>query len=152
MVRTVRAWRLATRLEGESITSAGCRPGASRRIESRYLHRDGSWRWSEATCINLHEPAFKAIVVNVHDITDRDQAEEAVRTSSCCMSRFAMSDVFIMLGPDSCCIMSRSAYQHRDTARWLEFYRLSLWGLLQHRCKALAVEPRKASASVENVG
>lgn len=59
------------------------KPGASRRIELRYQHKDGSWRWAEATCNNLlQEPAVNAIVVNVHDITDRKQAEEAVRASN----------------------------------------------------------------------
>lgn len=58
-------------------------PGASRRVESRYRHKDGSWRWAEATCTNLlHEPAVGAVVINVHDITERKEAERAVQASN----------------------------------------------------------------------
>src|SRR6185503_11025661 len=43
----------------------------------RLRHRDGSWRWIEATVTNmLDEPAVNAIVVNYRDITERRQAEE----------------------------------------------------------------------------
>ncbi|MEA4906732.1 MAG: PAS domain S-box protein [Anaerolineaceae bacterium] len=46
----------------------------------RYRHKDGSWRWIEATGTNLlDEPSVGAVVVNYRDITERKQAEADVR-------------------------------------------------------------------------
>jgi len=46
----------------------------SRRIRVR--HKDGSWRWTEATVRNLlHVPAVGGVVVNWRDVTDQHQAE-----------------------------------------------------------------------------
>ncbi len=46
-------------------------------FEHRIRHKDGSWRWIEATDRNLiHNPAIGAIVVNFRDVTERRQAEE----------------------------------------------------------------------------
>ena len=43
----------------------------------RYRHKDGTWRWVEATMTNLlHDPDVQALVTNVRDITERKQAEE----------------------------------------------------------------------------
>ncbi len=39
-------------------------------------HKDGSWRWIEATTRNLlHEPSVQAVVVNFRDITERKLAQ-----------------------------------------------------------------------------
>jgi len=39
---------------------------------SRTLHKDGSWRWLEATVTNLiHDPAINGIIDNFRDVTDR---------------------------------------------------------------------------------
>jgi diguanylate cyclase (GGDEF)-like protein/PAS domain S-box-containing protein len=46
--------------------------GAVAKLEVRSPHRDGSWRWLEASVANLlHEPAVQGIVVNFRDITER---------------------------------------------------------------------------------
>lgn len=48
-------------------------------IETRYRfrHRDGTWRWVEASLNNLlDEPGVLAIVINFRDITDRQRSEE----------------------------------------------------------------------------
>jgi PAS domain S-box-containing protein len=43
----------------------------------RMLHKDGSWRWLEATVTNmLHDPAINGIVGNFRDITERKLEEE----------------------------------------------------------------------------
>lgn len=51
-------------------------------IQYRYKHQNGDWRWIESTFTNLlAEPSVEAIVINFHDITERKQAEEALRKS-----------------------------------------------------------------------
>ena len=45
-------------------------------VEFRVRHRDGSWRWLEATSANLlDDPAIAGLVVNARDITERKQVE-----------------------------------------------------------------------------
>src|SRR5260370_20837656 len=46
----------------------------------RSRHKDGAWRWVEATVTNLlHDPDVQAIVTNLHDISERKQAEEELK-------------------------------------------------------------------------
>ncbi len=55
-------------------------PGYTVRIEYRIRHKDGSWREMEAIACNLvDDPAVAGIIVNSRDVTERKQAEEAVR-------------------------------------------------------------------------
>jgi PAS domain S-box-containing protein len=57
-------------------------PGASVSAQFRFAHKDGPWLWLEATATNLlAEPAVQAVVANFVDITERKQAEEALRQS-----------------------------------------------------------------------
>jgi PAS domain S-box-containing protein len=52
------------------------------RVGTRYRcrHKDGTWRWLEATCTNLlADPDVQAIVTNYRDITAVVEAEEAMR-------------------------------------------------------------------------
>ena len=50
------------------------------RIEFRFQHRDGSWRYFESIGQNLlHDPVVQGIVVNSRDITERKQLEEQIR-------------------------------------------------------------------------
>ena len=50
--------------------------------EVRLRHKDGSWRLVEATAKNLlGNPAVKGIVVNYHDITEREKIESALQES-----------------------------------------------------------------------
>lgn len=52
------------------------------RVEYRFRHKDGSWRWGEAVGVNrLADPAVRAIVVNHRDVTDRKLVELALRES-----------------------------------------------------------------------
>ncbi|MCC5659138.1 EAL domain-containing protein [Nostoc sp. XA010] len=51
--------------------------GATVRVESRFRHKDGSWRFLESTGTNLiAEPLVKGIVINSRDITERKIAED----------------------------------------------------------------------------
>jgi two-component system cell cycle sensor histidine kinase/response regulator CckA len=57
-------------------------PGRPRVAELRMLHRDGSWRVLETVGTSLiDDPAVAGIVVNSRDVTDRREAEEALRRS-----------------------------------------------------------------------
>jgi len=50
------------------------------RMEVRARHKDGSWRTFEAVGRNLlDDPAVAGVVVNMRDITERKDAEEALR-------------------------------------------------------------------------
>jgi two-component system cell cycle sensor histidine kinase/response regulator CckA len=52
------------------------------RLEYRFRHRDGSWRWGEAVGVNrLADPSVHAIVVNHRDVTERKTMEAALRNS-----------------------------------------------------------------------
>ncbi len=56
------------------------KPDGSATATFRNQHIDGSWRWFEATATNLlAESAVQAVVINLHNITDRRQAEENIR-------------------------------------------------------------------------
>jgi diguanylate cyclase (GGDEF)-like protein/PAS domain S-box-containing protein len=53
---------------------------SGRRTELRLQHADGTWRWFEATVTNhRNDPDVRGLVSNLHDITDRKQADEALR-------------------------------------------------------------------------
>lgn len=51
-------------------------------FECRALHRDGTWRWVDVNGMNLlAAPHIGALVANFRDVTERKQAEEALRKS-----------------------------------------------------------------------
>ena len=50
------------------------------RAELRLQHADGTWRWFEATVTDrFADPDVRGMVSNLHDITDRKHADEALR-------------------------------------------------------------------------
>src|SRR5256886_14590577 len=79
------------------------RPGAPLTIEVRLLHRDASWRAVEAVVVNrLGEPAVGAIVVTFRDISERKDAEQALRDSEEQYRSLVegVRDVIFALSPD----------------------------------------------------
>lgn len=47
---------------------------------SRILHKDGTWRWTEDTLINmLHDPSIGGIVDNFRDVTEKVNTESRLR-------------------------------------------------------------------------
>jgi len=68
------ATRLARRLGGDGET------GAPQGLRVR--HKDGSWRWVEGVARNLLDnPYVRGMVANYRDITERREADEALRES-----------------------------------------------------------------------
>ena len=80
------------------------RPGISQpAIEYRVRHRSGCWRSFEAVATNLlNDPAIQGVVVNCHDITDRKQVEEALRSANRQIGNIleSIADAFISIDRD----------------------------------------------------
>ena len=50
---------------------------------SRTRHKDGSWRWMEATITNmLHDPIINGIVDNFRDVTEQKELQDLLRNAS----------------------------------------------------------------------
>jgi PAS domain S-box-containing protein len=59
------------------------RPDALQEICFRTRHKNGSWRWVETSLRNLlHNPQVQAVVATTRDVTERKQAEQALREST----------------------------------------------------------------------
>ncbi|MCE1205455.1 MAG: PAS domain S-box protein [Holophagaceae bacterium] len=66
----------------ETFEACLAQPGQPVRVEYRYARKDGSWIWMEAVAVNLLDtPSVQAIVVNSRDITERMEAQQALRDS-----------------------------------------------------------------------
>jgi PAS domain S-box-containing protein len=78
------------------------KPGSYRESVFRLRHQDGSWHWMEGSVNNLlNEPAVGAIVINYRDVTERIEAELALRDSE---ERFRMlfatsPDALLLIDP-----------------------------------------------------
>ena len=57
-------------------------PGLTLTLQHRARHKSGGWRWFEGTFTSLfHDPSVGGLLANVRDITERRQAEDALRES-----------------------------------------------------------------------
>ena len=62
------------------VTGLLAEPGVSGSLEYRVRHRDGSWRWLEAYARTLSPTSpDEGLIANARDVTDRYQAQEALR-------------------------------------------------------------------------
>ncbi len=75
-------------------------------LQVRVLHGDGSWRWVECTAVNLSDnEAVEGVVINIRDITDRREAQEAIRESERLFRSLAQSSpmgVYLMRPNGEC--------------------------------------------------
>src|SRR5262245_8533597 len=57
-------------------------PGVAIPIECRLRHKDGAWRYMEATAVNrLSDPDVRAVVINYRDISRQKDVEQRLRQS-----------------------------------------------------------------------
>lgn len=65
----------------EKMTEVLSKPGVPvKGYTSRTKHKDGSWRWLEATITNmLHDPDIEGIIDNFRDITDQKKEEQHLK-------------------------------------------------------------------------
>ncbi|MBM0741912.1 PAS domain S-box protein [Phormidium sp. CLA17] len=74
-------------------------------IEYRVRHRDGCWRAFEAVATSLlDDPAIQGVVVNCHDITERNRVEEALRAANRQIVNIleSVTDAFVSLDRNWC--------------------------------------------------
>jgi PAS domain S-box-containing protein len=106
------------------------KPETPIRAEMRIQHKDGSWRWVECIGTNLlGEPAVEAVVVNFRDISERQQATEALRESEERFRQLAehVNAVFWMSDP------------HKSRVLYVSPAYETVWG---RSCSSLYREPR----------
>jgi diguanylate cyclase (GGDEF)-like protein/PAS domain S-box-containing protein len=61
----------------DAVRSAYAEAHGTQRIEIRALHRDGSWRWLDATLLNrTDDPLIDGVILHFHDVTARHLAEQ----------------------------------------------------------------------------
>lgn len=95
------------------------KPGQTAEVDLRARHRDGSWRVLRCTCQNLlHDPALQGIVLNTRDVTERRQAEEALRRSEARFRALVQNlfDVITVVNPDG-----TRRYVSPSIERWLGY-------------------------------
>ena len=67
---------------GEMFVRLRAHPGAVETMTARFRRGDGEYRWVEMIAVNqLDDPAVRGIVTNSRDITDRVDADAAIRAS-----------------------------------------------------------------------
>ena len=101
-------------------------PGVPVSVECRVRHKDGAWRHIEAIAVNrLEETAVGAIVVNYRDVTERRQAEEALRASEERLRYFVRNAQDIIY---NCDLHGRFTYANPTAARVMEYEEGELLG------------------------
>lgn len=101
---------MATVMEGIAM------PGATRRLEYRFRHKDGSWRFIEGVGRNLlDDPTIGGIVVNARDVTERKLAERQ-REELLQQLQAALAEVRTLQGILPICASCKRI--HSEDGRW----------------------------------
>jgi hypothetical protein len=67
----------------ETLARLASDPGLSLELEHRVRHKNGTWRWVEATFTSLFDdPEVGGLIATVRDITARKRTDEALRRTS----------------------------------------------------------------------
>ena len=88
--------------------------GGDLRADMRVHHRDGTLRWCQVSVTNLlDDPVIEGIVVNVHDITERREAEANVASAEARFRTLVQhaADGIIVLGVDAQCQYVSPSYE-----------------------------------------
>ncbi|MDQ1466391.1 MAG: hypothetical protein QOH10_806 [Actinomycetota bacterium] len=89
-------------------------PGTSRCIDVRVHHREGGLRWCQISVTNrLDDPVIQGIVVNVHDITERREAEAGVAAAEARFRSLVQhaADGIMILSSDARCVYVSPSYE-----------------------------------------
>ena len=89
------------------------------RADIRVQHRDGSLRWCQISLTNqLDDPVIEGIVVNVHDITERREAEASVAAAEARFRTLVQhaADGIIILDLDARCSVRQPVVRTADRA------------------------------------
>ncbi len=118
-------------------------PGYTTTLEVCFRHKDGSWRYLEGIGKNLLDnPAIAGIVVNSRDVTERKQAEQALRESE---ERFRLLSESSPIGIFSCDVEGACLYTN---PRWQEIASMTLEESLGYGwVNAIAPEDREVILS-----
>ena len=67
----------------DAVTEVAEDPEGRRQIELKGLHKDGTWRWLDASILNRFEdPLIEGVILHFHDVTPRHLAEQELARRS----------------------------------------------------------------------
>ncbi len=85
--------------------------------ELRVLHVDGRYRWMEINAVNLiSDPVIEGIVVHLHDVTDRRQAEEDLTRAALTDPLTGLANYALLRDRLSVALSRRDSGTHGDVA------------------------------------
>jgi diguanylate cyclase (GGDEF)-like protein/PAS domain S-box-containing protein len=89
-------------------------PGTTMKADMRVRHRAGGLRWCQISVTNrLDDPVIEGIVVNVHDITERREAEASVAVAEARFRSLVQNaaDGIVILSSDARCAYTSPSYE-----------------------------------------
>ncbi len=95
-------------------TDTGEQPAQSLREDIRIQHRDGSTRWCQITITDqLDDPVIEGVVVNVHDITERREAEAGIAAAEARFRSLVQhaADGILILDLEARCLYVSPSYE-----------------------------------------